>query len=493
MKKKSVWLRIVCLCLAASAVLAGCGNNVTSSGDNTSKSGNTTSDTTDASGTDQTPGTTSEDAEVSGDNTTPDDPSGTNSSGNVGSNTSQANNNTSKDSGNSGNPGDPGTTNDPVTLTVWGSQSNESLMLAAVEYEAKNKNVSVKITNKDKVSLNDLKIAIASKTAPDIVNMDAVYVGSSGTQGLLEDLNLLGFNNIKSKFVKAAVDSVTYQNKTYAVPFDTNTLALAYNKDVFDAAGAKVPTNQKELVEAATKIKTKYGTSLYAMSVPFDDPSSKSWNSFIFFFYLWRMGGDILSADLKTATFNSAAGVEALQMIIDMKKNGFFAPKNMSDEFYNGQVGMIETGCFVYDNIFGPNKKANFGITTLPVLKEGVPAYSGIGVYSYGVTTGSKNKAAAYKFAEYYCSNSNYQLQYCKKNNFVPSLLDAQKDSFYSKPEWKVMLEQLKYCKSRPSVAGWESIEKVIADALITALQGKTSPKDALDAAARNVNRILAK
>jgi multiple sugar transport system substrate-binding protein len=203
------------------------------------------------------------------------------------------------------------------------------------------------------------------------------------------------------------------------------------------------------------------------------------------------MGGEILSSDLKTAAFNSNNGMEALQMIIDLQKKGVVSTEYKEEAFFNGQVGMIDNGTWQMDTAFGKDKKANFGVALLPKLKDNVKPYSGLGLSGYAVTSASKNAKAAYDFIEFYCTNSKYQLDFCKKNNLIPSIKNAYKDSFYSTPEWKTMIKQLEYSKFRPSVPGWEKIEEIVANAVLVSLNGTMKPKDALNAAAKSVNGML--
>jgi multiple sugar transport system substrate-binding protein len=378
-----------------------------------------------------------------------------------------------------------------VTITIGDSKNNEALKKAIEDYKKVNPNTTVVVEDRGKFGISDLQEAVAVKTAPDIVYMDQVYSVSSGSRKLLADLNKYGAKSITSNFITPAVQSVSYGGKMYALPFDANTIAFFYNKDMLKAAGVAAPTNYSELVNASKKVNEKNGNRPKGYTAPFYDGNNNNWKAFNYFFYLWRMGGEILTSDLKKAAFNSKAGIDALQMILDMRKSNITTPTYRESSFMEGNIAMIDNGSWQMNTLFGDKKAANFGISLLPTLKQGVPRYSGLGLACYGVTSTCKEPQAAYDFLEFYSTNTKYQLEYCKTNNMIPSIKKAHSDPFYSSAEWKVMIQQLETSKYRPSVPNWEKIEILVAEAVVAAVEGKKTPKQALDAAASSVNNLL--
>lgn len=389
-----------------------------------------------------------------------------------------------------------GNTGAERTLTVWGPDSNASLLAAETAFQKANSKIKIKNVNHAAATLTELKLALSSNQAPDILIMDQTYLGAAGTEGYLKDLNQYGAQNYKSKFVTSTWESAQMYGKQWGMPFDANTIAQVCNMDMLNAANASVPTTYQELRTACDKVKAKYPNAFgYTQAFNNGEPGGKNWVAFSFFNWLWRMGGEILSSDYKTATFNSQMGVDALQMLVDMKTAKQASPTYLHNEFFaGGNVAAITNiGSWTYNSIFGANKKANFNVSLLPVLKTGVKPYSGLGLYCYAISSSSKNPQDAFEFIKYYTTNKSYQLQYCKANYLIPSLLEAHSDSFYSKTEWQVMIEQLKYSKYRPSVQGWDQIESNLADAIQSAIAGSRTPKAALDTSAKYANSILAR
>ncbi len=387
---------------------------------------------------------------------------------------------------------DSNNTEETKTLTIWDATDNPAMAAAAVKYEKENKGVKINIVSSGHTELSSLKTAIASQTAPDIIVMDHVYLVAAGTQGFLLDLTKYGANNIKSKFMESCWNASGHGGKIYGLPFDANTICLMYNKEILNAANTKVPTTLDEMKSASAAVKTKYGNSKYAFTASFGS-SNKNFAAFQFFFWLWRNGGEVLNADYTKATFNSQAGVDALNALAELYKSGYVSEEYDQNGFLNGGVGMMENGTWLLEDITTSANKGKYGVALMPELKKGVPQYSGLGLYCYGVTSGSKNPELAYDFIAEFCTTDNYQLTYCKSQGRIPSLLSAQKDSYYSTEEMQVFIEQLKLSKARPGVNNWDRIEENIADAVAMVIKGEQDAKTALDASAAYVTKEINK
>lgn len=378
-----------------------------------------------------------------------------------------------------------------IVLTVWDYTDNSALAQAVSDYKKTNPNVTIKVEQHGKPSADELKSVVDQKIAPDIVNMDQVYNTSLGIEGYFVDLNQYGAKKETSKFIRSATDSLSHDGKLYGFPFDANTICFYYNKTMLKQSGAKVPSNYNELIDAAKKVKTKYGSNANAYTLPVLNAENPNWSAFNYFFYLWRMGGEILTSDFKKAAFNQEAGVEALEKMVELEKQGLLPLEYKESEFLNGQVAMIDNGSWQVNTLFGKDKKADFGAALLPQLKKGVKQYSGLGVTGMAIPKSSQYKREAYEFMRFYCTGKDYQLSYCKANNLIPTLKSAQKDSYYQSDVWKVLIKQSELSKYRPGVKNWDKIELIIAEAVSMAMNGIVTPKEALDAAAKSVNELL--
>lgn len=408
--------------------------------------------------------------------------------------------------GDEGNSSDPNNSNptssDPgkgnkTKLTVWDIEKTY-LDEAIADFEGAHPDVTVVVEAIPASSpslLTTLKMAIGAGTAPDMLNTPSDYVWSMGTNGYIVDMAQYGANDVKDLFTEntwAAANAA--KDKIYALPFDSNIINFAYNKDLLDELGVGVPTTLDEMKNVGDKLQAKYGLDggKYAYCGPFEAEqySYIAWGTFHYYWYLWRMGGDIFNEDYTECIVNSPEAVEALQVLVDFKTSGYVVPQDNAAEFWAGNVAMMnDVTIWIYTGINGAAGNFKFGI--MPTLKEGVDPYTGLGLYCYVLTSECKNPQLAYDFLEYVCTNVDYQMDYCKPTYFIPSLKEALTKSYFKTEDWKIILEQNQYAKATPGVENWQEMDEYIYRAMEAAFSGQTSAKEALDTAAANINKLL--
>ena len=408
---------------------------------------------------------------------------------------------------NNSNPGEsnPGsqTASGKTKLVLW-ETSKDVLFTGIADYEDEHDDISIvmeAIPDSSPNLLSTLKMAIGAGTAPDMLCSPSDYMLSCGKLGYTVDLTPYGAADIKDLFTETCWNAANADpaGKIYSLPFDSNIINFIYNKDMLDAVGVSVPTTLDEMKNVANKIKAHYGNGTdsgkWAYTGPFDAETTSyiAWGTFHYYWYLWRMGGDVFNADLSECTINSPEAVEALQLLVDFKNSGFCDTHDIASEFWAGNVAMAnDVTIWFYTGVAASNA-ANFGVAVQPVLKEGVPPYTGLGLYCYAVTSASKHPQEAYDFLAYYCTNEDYQIDYCKPLYFIPSLKHALEGSYFKTDDWKIILEQNKYAKATPGVEGWQEMDEAIYRAIEAAMNGTSTAKDALDAAYNTITSLMAK
>lgn len=171
---------------------------------------------------------------------------------------------------------------DPVEINFWGvfdSSDNFETIIAA--YQLTHPNVTIKYK---KMRYEDYEQQMleswANGTGPDIFAINNTWVGkyqnkilplpatvkipvietTSGflkkeTKAVIKEYNTLNINQLKNIFPDVVYKDVTRQEQIYALPLSIDTLALYYNKDLFNAAGiVQAPTTWQEFSEDVTKL-----------------------------------------------------------------------------------------------------------------------------------------------------------------------------------------------------------------------------------------------
>ena len=345
-----------------------------------------------------------------------------------------------------------------------GDATDSSLTLAMRDFRKIHSNVTFKpVAGQGEsggtkyTSLDGLKMQLYSKNAPDVVFMDSVYITSAGYQNLLLDLSEYGSDEVQNKFIGSCWDSVKSslegEKKQFGLPFDCNTILQFYNKTLLDRAGVKtIPTNWDQLKSAMQLLDAMPEvTSPYTLMVNFSTGiGQKNYSAFQWMMWLWRLGGDVLDSNLKSAKFAEQPGIDALQMYVDMVQDyGVAKSYNVGEFLTGGTSGFTMMTNNLYNETVGNTQaKYEFGVDLLPELKAGTPRYSGLGLYALGLPneiTGAKDPAmaqytakTAYEFIEFYTTTLKYQMDYCNKTLLMPSLIEGKGLGNFTGAYWDV-------------------------------------------------------
>ncbi len=399
---------------------------------------------------------------------------------------------------------------DKNNLFIWWDQgANDLTLLQDAWYDFRelyagtgyngtdySKDINMFSMSGDANGTTQLEQQVMAGTAPDIVRMDHVYITALGQKGLVYDLQetFQATDNLSSQFIESTWKASSSFDAVYGLPFDANTIVFGATTSILDQAGVSIPTTYDELRTSGAKIKAlNLDQNVYTL--PCGTDARYNWPAFVFMFWVWRLGGDVLNEDMTEAIFNDTeTGVEALNMMIQLQEDGLIS----KTAYEEGATVLWDVGTW---RLNGLGEDMTF--TLQPTLKEGVERWSGLGLYDLAIVTTAKNPQMAYDFAVHLATGKNavtgyhYVYTYCKNHSLIPSLIAATEldDTWTDETQsefWKVSVEQLALSKYRPAVPCWPEIEEALSTAVTQAMQGEKAPKEALNAAAQTANRLLA-
>ena len=370
-----------------------------------------------------------------------------------------------------------------ITYAMWGDTTELANQQKIVDaFHVLNPNITVKVSVADWDSYwPKLQTDLAGGNAPDVFLMDGPLYPDYQTRDQLLDLSPLiardGFDT--GGLVDLAVqDFMATDGHLYGLPRDLNTIALFYNKTMFDAASLPYPDatwDWAKLVDVATKLtKTSGGkTSQWGFYTETSDMENY-WSSLV-----WQAGGDILSADKKSVvidTDQAAAGLQFLQDLI-YKDKVMAQPVagGSGDAFENGQAAMEANGSWLV-----PTHQAagiNFGVAPLPKGPAGqATSVNPSGVVAY---KGSKAPDAAWEFIKCY-TGPKLQAMVATLKASIPANKQVLNDQYATSFDGgKTFADALGYAHLKPSFKGYN--------------EWSTALQDELDAKVFNDNAMTAK
>ncbi len=240
-----------------------------------------------------------------------------------------------------------------IQLSYWnGLTGPDGPTMASIvaQFNASQSTIKVKMTIANNMSTK-LDTAAASDTLPDVAIINEDQIATATFHGItrpMDDL-LSQINLSSSDFPQAAWDQATFAGHQYGVPLSFVALTMYYNADLFSKAGISAPpTNATDFASDAAALTTG-GHHGFQITAGF--PVAQ-----IFQMLLHQFGGTEFSSDHTQATWNSQAGVQALQWMKDAQSK-YSQPKLEVDadvnSFKTGTVGMIWNGIWQTSNLTG--------------------------------------------------------------------------------------------------------------------------------------------
>jgi multiple sugar transport system substrate-binding protein len=390
----------------------------------------------------------------------------------------------------------------PVTLQFWSSYNTadkeESTFVNNVipKFEKENPGIKIVATSiNDDVLLQKYLAAAAAGDAPDVMRADIADVPQLATQGLIEKVSgLPQFKAIKKNTLPGPL-ATTYvatgeRPGYYALPDDTNTQALFWNKTDFAAAGISAPpTTLAEMYADAAKLtvpsKQQYGLGVDGTNI---------WNMAP---YIWSAGGSFTNKTYTTATgyMNSPATVSAVTELVDLLKAGDIgsdfqgSASAVSGEqgFPKGEYAMYIDGPWAVPTYAADSPVPAYGIALFPKGPGG--SISTVGGEDVVVSKETSHLAAAEKFAQW-LDTPFPQEAMAAQGDMSTEISDAAGEIKHT-PYLKVFANQLKTAKVRAVSAGYAQMLSDWQNEISAILSGNVTVQAGLTTAARDGDNDL--
>ncbi|MBW6440656.1 extracellular solute-binding protein [Patescibacteria group bacterium] len=294
-----------------------------------------------------------------------------------------------------------------VTLEYWGLWDNSDdwheimnkFENKTFQLNGKNIIVSVNYTKKDYTSYQEeLEEAKKRKIGPNIFVINNYWLTNyieeieplSNNHAITQEYSLLSYNNISTVFPPMAIADVVYQELVYSIPLYSDSLALYYNKDLFEKAMIEHPPKSwkelKKYVKKLTALDKDDKISHFGISLGTGTNISRS--SDIISLLIMQGGGQVISAsgevdinknlEIKTlnGTENRFPGRNAIEFYTEFSnpQKEIYSwnneQSNAVENFANGNLAMMIGYNYHANNLLAINPELNYGISPMPQLEN---------------------------------------------------------------------------------------------------------------------------
>lgn len=263
----------------------------------------------------------------------------------------------------------------PVTITVWHANVDTAatrMEELAAEFHTLHPDITVEVEQgaPGDQMFTKLSTVLATDSYPDIA-----YVFGTDTPALARSEKVVDLTDtVKAEsfgwgdFYEAERAVATVDGRVVAVPALVDNLALVYNKAIFTAAGVPEPTpdwSWDDYRQASLAL-TDTDAEVFGTAYPISGDEDTVWR---FWPMVWQQGGDAISDDLSTATFDTAPFSTALEvlrtMVID--DQSMYTDTNseaINTLFAGGKIAMIITGPWALSTFV--EAKVDYGVVPMP-------------------------------------------------------------------------------------------------------------------------------
>ncbi len=364
-------------------------------------------------------------------------------------------------------------------------------------FEKDNPNITVNwIDQPGESYANKLSTDAASGSLPDVIDMMPKDAYTLAKAGVIENLSKSD-SGAEKNYIPGAWKGITFKGQgveegAYGYPWYLTAGMMLYNKAIMKECGVdpdNLPTDWDSYYSEGEQFAKQCGNKY-------------SWNASLptiggFAEY----GADVMNKDQTKFVFNGEKGVELVQHYVDLYKAGVFSKEavsangTQSSDLFK-QNGVATRFGFLYDlkdlKENAPEVYKNLGITASPAK------HTPINMEVLAVSSTSKNKDAAMKFAAYATNNEN-QVAFAKAAQIFPSSANGTDDPFFSKDDGTIETKAISMIAKSIKEGEVTDPPQFVQDDMTNlieqlglAITGQTTAQKALDTVVETANQRLA-
>ncbi len=341
---------------------------------------------------------------------------------------------------------------------------------------------------------NTLNAAAASNTLPDMLQIHVEQIPTNAIRSVIRPLpeDVLATMNIDAAdFPEAIWTATEYNGERYSIPLDIHPLVMWYNRAQWEAAGAADPAgkvlSREEYDAALAALKENNGEAM-AWSITNGFPIT-----WMFEILLHQFGGTWFNEDATEATWNSEAGVQALQYLKD-QQTAYSQPNLEVDAgvtaFKQGNSETEWNGTWQVSNLTGEGFQDGWG-APIPQIGSQYAVTAGSHTLALGASSEDPAKTAAAACAISFISENS--LEWVQGAGHIPARNSVRESEEFRAVEpqasYAVMADSAVFLPSVPGITDataqlGQAVEAVMAG-------GNTDIQAALDEAAAKANQAL--
>ncbi len=389
-----------------------------------------------------------------------------------------------------------------VSLTVWGTEASEAFAPLTEGYQKLRPNVKVAYMRLPEGGYNEKILnALAAGAGPDVFQIQNRDLTAEQNKLFPAPPATFSLTQLRALFPVTVEDDFADASGIYALPLSIDTLALFYNKDIFDrAALIAPPSTWDEFVSVVGKLRVADSRGGVTKAAAALGGSSRTVESApdILQLLLFQNGAQLVSADGTTAGFSgsSARGksVNALNFYLQFADAGSSvytwneSMPRAREAFAAGKVAMILDYRAARASLAAQSPFLRIGIAPAPQVSKDAavafPRYKGL-----AVSRQSRQGAWAWDFVVNVATIPSIVRGYLAASGESPALR-SEIGRRLDDPELGVFAKQALIARSWRAPSAAEA-DNVFDTAIRSVLTGQADSNAALNRANDQITQLL--
>lgn len=370
----------------------------------------------------------------------------------------------------------------PLTLLGWASSQSEDTRLNEVVGKFNESNGTYNATFNPVPEYDAALQTALAGTPPDLFYVNADAFPNLASQGALAPIGDAVAD--PDDFYQPMLQAFTYEGELMGVPKDFSVLALVYNEDMLSAAGVTPPTTWEELTAGLQTLKD-------AGSPPACiDSTIDRWGVFAL-----QAGGNFLSEDRKTATFNSEPMKQALTFYADLVADGLALPPGQLDSgwcgeaFGTGRASMTIEGNWIVPFLGDSFPDVKWAAAPLPAGPAGQGTWAFTAAYGFSTKAATPDGSKALLG---YLTGTEGMKEWTDLGLAMPTRQSLAAGFAENFPNLKPFVDSAAFATVRPSAVGLPAVIEELKSQVEAVISGNQTVDGALDGVQAAAEGVLA-
>jgi len=237
----------------------------------------------------------------------------------------------------------------------------------------------------------------------DVFQGDQPWIAEFAAAGYLEPIADYVDAGDLDDFLPVGLETLTYDDELYGLPYIVHNSVLYYRTDLFQAAGITAPPTTWEEYRQDAKLLTDAGSGVYGTIMPGKQDGEVTTRLMS---YIQQAGGNIVD-DSGKPTIDTDEARAAFGLMTGVQFDDQTSPPGLNDlttiqgQFLEGKVAMALVWPYLWSLTQDPSQSKVVGNVAIAQAPGNPDQVATTFSWGFGISAGSKNQDAAWKWLQW--------------------------------------------------------------------------------------------